>query len=214
MIRFVYGIHSRALLKITKGMAQQLLSFHQVMPQYLDFLLLFGQSSGPNDMKFSGFREYTCIHPTPPAAVTAANTNQLGRSNRYIEIAYNLKTVNLKDPDDEGSWSVRQAGIYHAFDLEERSALWMITKGLSRYDGSHDLKSRIEEITGTSGREEDRKFDSPANSFRSTLAIHALVIHWASEEWRWYLQWLDERIEYEVRRRADKSESSANIHLD
>lgn len=180
-------------------MAVELLSFHQVMPAYLDFMLLFGQSSGPNDMKFSGFREQTCLKAAPN---NAPSMSDLGRHGRYFEIAYNMKTVQFKEPDNDSSWSVRQAGLYHAFDVIEGTALWLITKGLNLDDRSHDIKDRTEEMTGISGREEDRKYDTPENAFRSSLAMHALMIHWATESWRWYLQWLDQRIEAEVRQPA------------
>jgi hypothetical protein len=177
-------------------MADEFLSYHQVMPDYLDFMLLFGQSSGPNDMRFSGFREQTYLQAVSP---NTTDMSALGRHGRFYELAYNLKTVQLKNPEQAASWSVRQAGIYHSFDVKHGSTLWLITKGLNHFDGRHDLKDLIEEITGTSGREEDRKFDKPEHAFRASLAIHAMIIHWATEPWRWYLQWLDERIEAEVR---------------
>jgi hypothetical protein len=178
-------------------MALELFTYHQVMPSYLDFMMLFGQSAGPNDMRFSGFREQICLTPPVPAN-TANHLTDLRRSGRHYELSYNLKTVQPKDPNNPESWSVRQAGLYHGFDVIEGITLWIITKGLNALDGKHDLKENIEEITGWQGREEDRKFDDANHCFRSTLAIHAMMIHWATESWRWYLQWLDETIEKET----------------
>ncbi len=193
---FIYGNHSRARLRITEPMLKELLSYHQVMANYLDFVFLFGQNSGPNDMRFSGFREQTYLRPP----VTPKGLENLGRSGRGYEVSYNLKTVQLKTEDDPASWSVRQAGVYHAFDVLYGTTTWAITRALS--NEKHDLKERIEELTGPAGRLEDRTFYSPEDCFRSSLSIHSVMIHWASESWRWYLQWLDEMVEEEVKSRG------------
>jgi hypothetical protein len=177
-------------------MLKELLSYHQVMANYLDFVFLFGQSSGANDMRFSGFREQTYLR----SPVTPKGLENLGRSGRGYEVSYNLKTVQLKNEDDPASWSVRQAGLYHAFDVSYGTTTWAITRALS--NGKNDLKERIEELTGPAGRLEDRNFDKAEDCFRSSLSIHSIMIHWASESWRWYLQWLDEMVEEEVKSRG------------
>jgi hypothetical protein len=201
----LYGKHSRALLNLTKDAAEELFTYHQVMPSYLDFLFIFGQRSGPNDMKFSGFRAHTCLDQR---SVPFSGLDSLGRSGRFYEMAFNLKTVQLKEPNDPGSWQIRPAAIYHSLDVVHGTTLWIITRALMKdSDGTenhNDLKTRIQQITAVGGRTEDRSFASPAESFRSSLAIHSMLVHWASEHWRWHLQWLDERIEEEVR--AERSE--------
>lgn len=173
-------------------MLVKILTYHQVMPAYLDFIMLFGQSSNRSSLRYSGFCEQMSLDP----ANANLSMDYLGRSGRHLELCYNLKTVD-QNPDRSSSaelkWSIRQACIYHKFDVVEGVALWIITKG------SLDLKTRVQQVTGNNGREEDRTFATPAESFRASLAIHMMIVHWAGESWRLYIQWLEELIEKEVR---------------
>jgi hypothetical protein len=178
-------------LTITKTMLVHLLTYHQVLPDFLEFLFLFGQTSNQNNIRFSGFREQTSLDPASPVP----EPRLLGRSGRHFEICYNLKTVNLKkDADDpkDRDWSIRQAGVHHKFDVIEGNTLWTIVQG------SEDLQKRIKQVTGQGGRPEDRAFGTLEQCFSSSLAIHMLIAHWATEQWRWHIQWLEELVEAEV----------------
>jgi hypothetical protein len=169
------------------------LTYHQVMPGYLHFLSAFGQQSRPHSARFSGFREHTALAmPSPGQAIP-----DLGRSGRQFQLCYNLKSVSCTSAPDtvkrQRVWSIRQVALCHQFDIVEGTTLWVLTKG------ALDLKERIKEMTGRSGRTEDRAFGTPQECFQSSLAVHLLLTHWASEEWRWYIQWLEEVIDEEVR---------------
>ena len=54
-------------------------------------------------------------------------------------------------------------------------------------------------MTAVHGRPEDRAFSTSEDCFRTSLTTHLLNCHWSTEEWRWYIQWLEEVIETEVR---------------
>lgn len=174
----------------------EIFSFNQVMPGYLDLIFLFGKEIGPNDLKFSAFREQTALK-TPPIGL-----DDLRRSGQKYELCYNLKIVAPKDIPASASlglpgrteWSVRQAGVFHKFDVRLGTTFWTFTKG------SLDVEERFKEVTDQDDRPQDRSFDTATTAFRSSLAIHAMMIHWASESWRWYLQWLDKAIEEETGR--------------
>lgn len=199
--RFIHAQDSRAKLKITKDMMLEIFSFNQVMPGYLDLVFLFGENIGPNDLKFSAFREQTALR------IFNVGLDDLGRSGQKFELCYNLKTVSRKDlpasprlhKGPRTVWSVRQAGVFHKFDVKFGTTFWTFTRG------SLDLEERFKEVTDQDDRPEDRCFDTPLAAFRSSLAIHAMMIHWASESWRWYLQWLDEEIEKETGRLTSES---------
>lgn len=173
-------------------MLSLLLSYHQIRPDYLDFMFLFGQSIGPNDEYFSGFREQTQLR----SLGSSDDLTSLGRSGKHYSMSFNLKTVQRQDEDIPFPWSIRQASIYHSLDVEHGTTTWIITRALSNW--KHDLKERVEELTGLDGRSEDRSFEGPEQSFRSSLAVHSMLIHWAAESWRWHLQWLDKEIEAQV----------------
>ncbi|TDZ20068.1 putative serine/threonine-protein kinase MPS1-like protein [Colletotrichum orbiculare MAFF 240422] len=75
---YIYGHHSRARLNITRSMLTEILTFHQVMPDYLDFLLAFGLQSDPRDLSFSSFREQTWLKP----AFAQHGIKSLGPTNK------------------------------------------------------------------------------------------------------------------------------------
>ena len=189
---YIYGEHSRAHLKIFRDMLTQILTYHQVMPAYLDFVSVFGAQSEPHDLRFAGFREQVTLADPPRGPMMPS----LGRSGRQYQLCYNLKCVTLKVEDQTNSklneWSIRQAAIHHQFDLVEGTTLWIVTKG------NLDLQERFKELTGKTGRPEDKAFGTAEECFRSSLAAHLLYCHWSTEDWRWYIRWLERVIEDEV----------------
>lgn len=141
------------------------------MPAYLDFMLVFGAHSDANDLRFSGFREQVQIKSAP----SLCSMPTLGRSGRHYQLCYNLKSVHLNNESDENiklnEWSIRQAAIYHQFDVEQGTSLWIVTKG------GDDLLDRYEELIGPDGRPEEKQFQDPAACMRSSLSTHLLFCH-------------------------------------
>ena len=174
-------------------MLVRILTYYQVMPNFLDFLLLFGSHQHSREKGFSGFRAELMFDRQ------SLQVDDLGRSGRYFQLCYNLKTIakqmnSIQSTDSDCQWSVRQGAIHHQFDACKGTALWIITRaGL-------DIKKRIESMTGKSGRDEERAFQTPEHCFRSSLAVHLLLCHWSSENWRSYLQWLEDSVANEVRK--------------
>ena len=173
-------------------MLARILSYYQVMPSYLDFLLVFGVHKHSREKRFSGFRQQVLWAKDSNLAIDC-----LGRSGREFQICYNLKAVakstepGLLTTSDK-HWSIRQGAFHHQFDMEKGNSLWIVTRtGL-------DIKQRIEELTGKSGRSEDRQFQTPAECLRSSLAVHLLLCHWSCENWRSYFQWLEDTMDSEV----------------
>jgi hypothetical protein len=173
-------------------MLTQILTFHQVMPVYLDFMSVFGAQSEPRDLRFGGFRKQTTLADPPRGPAVP----KLGRSGRQYQLCYNLKSVALKSKDKTNikfnEWSIRQAAIHHQFDIVEGTTLWIVTKG------NLDLQERFKELTGKGGRPEDKSFGTLEQCFRSSLAAHLLYCHWSTEDWRGYILWLENVIEEEV----------------
>jgi hypothetical protein len=174
-------------------MLMQILTFHQVMPAYLDFMYVFGEQSEQPDLRFSGFREQTTLGPS----FRRLAIESLGRSGRQFQICYNLKNVDLKKKDPQNfmhdEWSIRQVAIHHQFDIVEGTTLWILTKG------SLDLQQRFKELTGKDARPEDKRFDTPEESFRASLSAHLLWCYWSTDDWRSYLRWLETAVQEEVR---------------
>lgn len=190
--RYLYGQNSRDQLKITRGALAQLLTFHQVNPVYSDFILLFGAQSDPRDLRFSSFRQSTMVQIPP----RGPSIDQLGRSGRHFQLCYNLKGVTMKQKDKKNprfdEWSLRQAAIYHSFDVVFGTTLWIVTKGRL------DIQQRFKELTGPNGRKEDKSFDTTEGCFRSSLSAHLLYCQWSTEDWRWYIRWMEQAVESQV----------------
>lgn len=188
--RFIYiwGQHSRARLQITRALLVEIFTFHQVMPDYLDFVSVFGQQSEPRDLRFSSFRE----QKTLKVQHASTEIENLSRSGRQYQICYNLKGVTLKSQDVDNpvnnEWSIRQAAIYHRLDVVGGNTLWIVTKG------GLDIQQRFKELTGNGARPEDKAFGTPDECFRSSLSAHLLFCYWSSEDWRGYIKWLENTI--------------------
>lgn len=187
--RYLYAENSREPLKLSRKMLVRILSYHQVMPSYIDFLCVFGSQDEPRDLRFASFREQTLIsEPARGPAVEA-----LGRSGRQFQICYNLKAANCTSSANTKvqakQWSIRQVAIHHQFDVKTGTTLWIVTKG------DKEIKNRIEDLTGPDGRPEDTDFSTPEECFKRTLGAHMVYCHWSAEDWRAYVQWLEEYID-------------------
>jgi hypothetical protein len=179
-------------------MACLILTYFQVMPSYVDFMSVFttkvGEQIEPSDLRFSGFKRRVMVNPLPPAPQGLC-LPQLGRSGRGFQICYNLKCVFLKKssgPRTRWQWSPRQAAFHHQFDVDPGTTLWIMTAARD------ELQQRVEELIGESGEKSDRSFNSAEKSFISSLAVHAMLAQWASEDWRGYIRWLEQVLEEKV----------------
>ena len=175
-------------------MVTRIFSYHQVMPDYLDLICVFGLSAKPRELRFSCFREQTLLAGSL-RHITAVP--EMGRSGQQFQLCYNLKapfcSSGSTSAPKEREWSIRQVAVHHQFDTIEGTTLWIIAKG------NLELKDLVQNMTGKTGRPEDRAFDTPQESFTSSLSIHLLHSHWSTDEWRWYIQWLEEVIDNYVR---------------
>ncbi|CAN9275664.1 unnamed protein product [Alternaria alternata] len=188
----IYAENSRDKLKLTRESLCQIMSYHQIMPVYLDFMLVFGSKSDAKDLRFSGFRDQ--IQLKPPTS-GHHEIPELGRSGKIFQLCYNLKSVHLEKRGSEKpeptDWSIRDAAFYHQFDVEYGTTLWIVTKG------GLDILDRYQELVGPSVRPGQGAYDDLASCFRSTLATHLLYCQWSTEDWRWYIVWLEEIVDEE-----------------
>jgi hypothetical protein len=187
MCSFLMSGHSWNPLFLTLPMLRRIMTYHQVMSAYLDFVSVFGHQSRPRDLRFSGFCEETVLSDPPRGLLLP----DLGRSGRLFQLCYNLKAPAPRD-DQKTLKSIRQAAIHHQFDAVEGTSLWIVAKG------DDLLKTRIEQMTGPRGRPEDRTFTTVTECFRSSLAVHLLLCNWSTEEWRWYIQSFEDIIDRDV----------------
>jgi len=194
--RFLYfwGHDSQVQLNITKDIVTKLLTYHQVMPVYIDFMSVFGTCTEERDLRFSGFREQSFMGENRRGLAIPG----LRRSGRQFQLCYNLKCVTLhtenKEAPDLNVWSIRQAAIHHQFDVEEGTTLWIVTMG------NLEIQQRFKELTirDPSRPDDLSTFDTPEKCFLSSLEAHLVYCHWSTEDWRGYIRWLELVIAREV----------------
>jgi len=157
------------------------------MPIFLEFLFPFGQQTYTQDFYFSGFR-----HGTQLAGSNAGlNLPKLRRSGRSLRMCYSLKSVEKST--DQWPWSVRSMATYHSFDVEYGNALWISVKGNDLIQDR--VMSATENIAPDS-----MPFSTKERAFQESLSMHLLNAKWSSEQWRWYLNALEDELHATSRR--------------
>lgn len=166
-------------------MLTRILSYHQVIPEFLDFVSVFGDQDIPRGLRFSAFKQQ-CMLSHPPQ-LTAIHG--LGRSGRQYQICYNLRAVSRRvgtgiDVQLTQMYT-QQAAFHHQFDIHTGHALWITAKG------DLEIKNRI------STPDLSPQFSNREECFITSLEVHQRHCHWATEGWTWYLQWLEDKIDLE-----------------
>ncbi|KAI9773493.1 MAG: hypothetical protein M1839_002075 [Geoglossum umbratile] len=189
---FVHAPSSRAQLRITREMLMLSLTYHQVMPAYLDFLFPLGRQVYQRDFHFSGFQHEN--HLT--ACEQGLRIPELGRSGRDLQLCYSLKSVEPSESNPSRPWSIRQTAIYHSFDIETGAATWILTKG------NELMKDRVQLATGPHRLHppELTSFETVAAAITASLATHLIFCSWSGENWRWYINFLEEELQDKTRR--------------
>ncbi|KAL5371663.1 hypothetical protein DPSP01_014099 [Paraphaeosphaeria sporulosa] len=215
---FLYAKLSSKPLRVTPRILKRLLTYHQIMPAFIDFIAVFAHPPRQKEIGFSGFFDQTTLSYRPTTsnaaqqsstgALPTANTAQpltqavkvprgptitaLGRSGRQYQMCYNLKRVARIDDKSSNKftdqdWSIQQSQFHHQFDVEQGTTLWMNAKGRLK-----DYRDKVLELTGSAkGIPEELTFDTTENCFRSSLIVHLMNCHWATGDWRGYLNHLE-----------------------
>lgn len=172
------------------------LTYHQVLPVFLDFLFPFGDQQYPHDPYFSGFRSEDRFS----TAVKGPTIPALGRSGQDIRMCYTLKSAEKmkmgeRTDRDVPEWSIRQTSLYHSFDIVTGNATWIVVKG------NNIIKQRLQRVTNAPQYNNKLATGELDRLLASTFAVHQVVCDWSGENWRWYLNDLEEKVQ-EITRHA------------
>ena len=201
---FLHAPHSREWLNTTRDMLTYIFTYHEVMPAFLDFLFPFGRQEDARDFHFTGFRHETHLGPTHKGF----NISELGRSGQNLRMCYSLKSVEASAGQPHWPWSIRQTALYHSLDVETGKATWILIKG------NKLMKRRIESSTASSRFRESNDFGTQAKAFAAALATHLIICDWCGDDWRWYINFLEEELQQKTQRTlAVKEESPASPTL-
>lgn len=159
-------------------------TYFRAMPELVDFLFSFGYQSRAQDPYFSSFRQRTCISPSNQAF----NVPELAWSGYEISACYNLRSPERSGSGPSG-WSMRVCAVHHTLDLREIRANWIIIKG------NGVIKDRIEQIFGGPANGGISSLETIDTAFAASLKVHMVLCDWAVEQWRWYINSLDEKFQ-------------------
>lgn len=187
---FVGAQTSRDPLQISQEMMLWVLSIFQTLPTFLDFIFPFGRQLHAVDFQFSGFRQDNRFE----AGFQRQAIPELGRSGRDFQICYNLKTVEPK-PSQSWPWSCRQTALFHSFDVDNGLASWIVIKA------NNLIRERLKEVSNHRLGKDSALYKSVSKMFDNTLASHMVVVEWAGENWRWYINYFEEQLDT-LKRRA------------
>lgn len=160
------------------------LTYQQVMPAFLDFVFPFGMQARERDFNFGGFRQQTRL----PDTDNGLRVPELGWSGRDYQLCFNLKSVEQAKGGGE-PWSIRQSAIHHSFDIESGKASWIIVKA------NKLLQERVKSATISRGLRTVGSYDGLDRAFASTLATHLIFCEWAGQNWRWYINFLEDNLQ-------------------
>ena len=150
-------------------------TYFQVMPEFLDFLLLFGEQEHTQDLYYSGFSQRTRL--TGVELGTKVDTRNW--SGRDMQVCYSLKSVEPSPFQAHWPWSIRHCAVHHSFDAENIRSTWLVTKG----------DNLIEERIKLATSEKEAPMGKPAfetidKVFGGALTTHLILYDWLSENWR------------------------------
>ena len=185
---FVHSPHSRERLDTTKYMFTLCLTYQQVIPQFLDFILPLGIQDNERGFNLSGFRYQTRLHTRD----RGIEVPELGWSGCDFQLCFNLKSVERASGGGE-PWSIRQAAIHHLFDVQSGRASWIVVKA------NRLLESRMKSATGSRGHARVNSYQEIPKAFVSTLNTHLMFCGWAGENWSWYIGFLEDNFQETTR---------------
>lgn len=162
-------------------------SYHQIMPSFLNFLFSFGTQNHRKDFFFTGFRHDTRLSGSEKTVAIPT----LGRSGRTLRLCYSLRSVEASPDQEKWPWSIRGTAAHHAFDFETGRASWLIVKS----ERGASMKERIIAETSSQNGNMLNKFDSRDQAFSSTLSTHLLLCDWSVENWRWYINYMEQEVQ-------------------
>jgi hypothetical protein len=164
-------------------MAYYQLAYFQIKPFFLDALFLFGRKLYPQGFHFSSFRHSTAISENSKDI----QLDILGRSGAVIETCFNLQGVEKLYRPEGNTWSIRHAVAYNKVDVITGCGTWIFVKG------NQLLKERVRSLLTSSQLKHGHGLGELAEEgLSNSLRVYLLFCDWAVENWRWYINHLED----------------------
>lgn len=144
-------------LELTKEGLLRILSYHQVMPTFLDFLFAYGSQYRKREARLSGFR----IHST--LFSKTISVDGLGRSDKRFQMSYNIKSLIRFDRSKSLEDALWHVAVHHQFDARTWKQVWIFG------DPHADLK-KATQLKYNAKYEPYLQFDDVQRSFSSMVS--------------------------------------------
>ncbi|KAK5720387.1 hypothetical protein LTR17_015024 [Elasticomyces elasticus] len=187
MCRFIffYAPTSRDPLNVTLSMAQRIFTYHQVMSSFMDCVFSFGFREHSQDCSLAAFYSNNRLAESQ----RGLRITDLGRSGRMMEHCYSLKSVERSNGQLDWPWAVRQCSIYHALDLETAQATWIVIKA------NRLMEKLVADATAPPQYRTKLAPGSVDTAVAAALVVHQLVVAWSSDNWHWYISFLESALQ-------------------
>jgi hypothetical protein len=166
-----------AALSITFEMFVDLVTYYEITPAFLHFI----QALGKRQQLHTRTTDTVGFGSTSDITATGLYLNIpiIKRSGRCIKLCYSFLAPELRDGEDSAQWPMRQCAVYHTFDLQYQTSVWIVVKANER------VSERI------------RSTQAPGRPLIKTpisgaLAVHSVITSWACEHWHSYISWLEQ----------------------
>ncbi|KAK5713543.1 hypothetical protein LTR15_011243 [Elasticomyces elasticus] len=182
---FLYAPTSRDPLNVTLAMAQRIFTYHQVMSSFMDCVFSFGFREHNQDCSLAAFYSNNRLSKSQ----RGLQITDLGRSGRMMEHCYSLKSVERSNGQLDWPWAVRQCSIYHALDLESAQATWIVIKA------NRLIEKLVVDSTAPLQYWTKLAPGSVHTAVAAALVVHELVMAWSSDNWHWYVSFLENTLQ-------------------
>jgi hypothetical protein len=186
------------------------------MAGFIDFIFVFGTQAESRGQRFCGFKTRSQLTTLPALAA-----DDLGRSGRFYQICYNLRSAGQAPAGGRLIWTIRQTVFHHQFDVVRGTALVrcnefsvlflsvfeLILAAISSLakkntdlfvsqwisaKGDPEMHRLVKSAMQTVDKD---KFKDIGRCFGLTLDIHAKHCHWCTKGWLKYIESMEKDVE-------------------
>ena len=186
MRSFIQQWHSYSRLRLTRMLFEDLVFTFDIFPRFRDFVLLFGNRSGENEIgpPQMRFRKLVEVTDDPFDVSCVGFGKHLRREpptsgSQVLECAYGLRYVELNNRKDTVEpWSIRQTVVYHKYSTQKQCSTWVFIAA------SNTVELRMDNYL--------KSVDTVVNS--NPFEVHLIILDTALANWRPYVIYLTVKI--------------------
>ncbi|KAI8633951.1 hypothetical protein F5Y19DRAFT_415881 [Xylariaceae sp. FL1651] len=159
------------------------MSYHQIMPRFLDHVSTFCLRSDP--LLETSFRSEDYLDHTSKDF----KLDFLGRSGFVMQHCFNLIGMEYnRSQDEDWPYFFRQTAAYYSFDPAQGSSVWLILKA------NAVIRDRIYNPQGHPGHRFLSDLGTPEQALTAALYAHLVIVEWCNENWVSYIDFLETAI--------------------